>query len=139
MPILIKAQLQRASANIKNKIRPKTSEYMKTDNFSQLLANDTLYIPISILDDYDPLTWADKTNKDNIFNLYPHKYRFCTDAELYQIFETEQRGRLLFEFVRSFKEKFITIYDLIDKKPVYRQQSVIRYHLHEKDIDRLLE
>ena len=138
-PVLIKAQLQRASDNIKNKIRPKMTEFIKTDNFSQLLANDTLYIPVSVLEAYDPLTWNDKTNNDNLFKNYPHKYRFCTDAELYQIFETEQRGRLLFEFVCSSYEKIVTIYDLKDKKPVYRQQSFMRYHLNETDIERLLE
>lgn len=136
-PILLKAQLGTVSTNLKNHLRPIMIENISSDNLPQLLSNDTLYIPKRLLMTFNGFNGKERNQNENVFAGYKYKYRICNDAELYNIFQTENRGRLLFEYVKSSTEKFISIYDLKDKKIVYRKCTSISYNLKSKDIDKI--
>ena len=133
-PIFIKAQLQAVSTDLKNNVRPKLFEQLKPDSLSQVLTTDTLYVPQSILMSFNPFGEKEEVKKENPFDKYPYKYRICTDAELYTIFQTQKRGRLLFEYVKSSSDKFIKIYDMKNKTVIYKRYAAVSYNLKEGDI-----
>ena len=72
------------------------------------------------------------------FEHYGAPYRLCSPQKLYQIFETEKRGRFLFEYVKSSTDKFVSIYDMKDKKLIYKQYTPISYNLKSKDLEKIL-
>lgn len=133
-PLLLKAQLQEAAANIKNKFRPCLYDIVKAENLTELLTGDTLYVPKSLLLDFNILNGNENYQGDNIFSGYKYKYRLCTDEELYDIFEVQKKGRLLFENVISSTFKYITIHDMRDKKIVYRNFVQDSKTIKAKDI-----
>lgn len=133
-PLLLKAQLQEAAANIKNKFRPCLYDIVKAENLTELLTGDTLYVPKSLLLDFNILNGNENYQGDDIFSGYKYKYRLCTDEELYDIFEVQKRGRLLFENVISSTFKYITIHDMRDKKIVYRNFVQDSKTIKAKDI-----
>ncbi|MGN6420699.1 MAG: hypothetical protein ACTHMC_24525 [Pseudobacter sp.] len=133
-PVLLKANLGEASTNLSNKTRPWLFQNIKDDNLGQLLSKDTLYVPKRVLIQFNGWNGKEKEKEKNPFANYRFKYKFCTDAELFQIFEVEKRGRLLFEYVKSSSDKFVTVHDLKQKKAIYRQYVPISYNLKGKDI-----
>jgi hypothetical protein len=133
-PILLKAQLASVSTNLKNNTRPWLFEDIKDDNLTHLLSKDTLYVPQSLLIGFNAFTGKEKNKSENVFSSYRYKYRICSDSELFNIFETEKRGRLLFEYVKSSTDKFISVYDLKEKKIIYKKYTPISYNLKSKDI-----
>lgn len=133
-PVLLKANMATASTNLSNMTRPWLFQNIEEDNLSQLLSKDTLYVPQRLLISYNGWNGKEKDKEDNVFAGYRFKYKICTDAELFRIFEVEKRGRLLFEYVKSSTDKFITIHDLKQKKAIYRQYVPVSYNLKGKDI-----
>ena len=117
-PILLKAQLEAVAANLEKNIRTHDYHEFKDKGFKKILAADTLYVPKRLLVAFNPLTAKEEEIKQNIFSRYRYKYRICTDEELFDIFQVSKRGRLLFEYVKSSTDKFITIYDLKQRKAV---------------------
>ena len=136
-PILMKAQLEAVSSNLKKYSRPSLIEEVKNKNLSQMLSNDTLYVPKSLLIDFAAFSGKEKDKEDNIFQKYNYKYRICTDSELFDIFETQKRGRFLFEYVKSVTDKLVTIYDLKEKNIVYRKYTTASYNLKSSDIEKI--
>jgi hypothetical protein len=136
-PILLKAQLEVISSNLENSLEPDHYGEFKEKDLAKILSTDTLYVPASLLMSFNPLTANEKEKEDNVFKDYAFKYRICTDSELFDIFQTSKRGRFLFEYVKSSTDKFITIYDLQQKKVIYRDYVGLSYNLKSKDIKRI--
>jgi hypothetical protein len=136
-PILLKAQLEVVSANLENSFEPDHYGEFKEKDLSNILSTDTLYVPASMLMSFNPFTANEKEKEDNVFKDYAFKYRICTDSELFDIFQTSKKGRFLFEYVKSSTDKFITVYDLQQKKVIYREYSGLSYNLKSKDIKRI--
>lgn len=136
-PILLKAQLEAVASNISNHIRPWLYENIKDDNLDQTLSKDTLYVPQRLLMSFNKFSGKEKEANENIFSGYKYKYKICTDDELFNIFEKEQRGRLLFEYVKSSTDKFVTVYDLKDKKIIYKKYTPVSYNLKTKDLEEI--
>lgn len=141
-PTLLKAKLGAAQAYLKNNMRPYLFESKKDETFSKAIANDTLYVPedilISFIGSIGMFTTAkEKPITENLFAKYKYKYRICSSAELYQIFEVEKRGRLLLEFIRSSTDKFVNVYDVTTNKVLYKDYTPLSGNLKVKDIDSL--
>lgn len=136
-PILLKAQLQVVSDNLENSFEPNHYGEFKEKDLANILSTDTLYVPASILMSFNPYTVNEKEKEDNVFNDYAFKYRICTDSELFDVFQTRKTGRFLFEYVKSSTDKFITVYDLQQKRVIYRNYSGLSYNLKSKDIKRI--
>jgi hypothetical protein len=134
-PILLKAQLEVVSTNLEKNLKPYYYEEFKDDDLTNILSNDTLYIPKSLLMSFNAFSGKEAEKAESIFNGYHYKYRICTDEELFNIFQISKRGRLLFEYVKSSTDKFITIYDLKQKKAIYRNYVAVSYNLKSKDIE----
>ena len=133
-PILLKAKLASTEENLNLKVRPWHYQDVKNEKLSEILANDTLYVPRRLLNKYKPTTGAEINNLDHIFINYKYPFRICDDSELYKIFEEEKRGRLLFEYVKSSTDKFVSIYDLKLKSLIYKKYKPISYNLEGKDL-----
>lgn len=133
-PILLKAQLEVVSSNLKNHVRPWLFENIKSDDLKQLLSADTLYVPKRLLMTFNKFSGKERNDNDNVFAGYKHNYRICSDAELYKIFQTEKRGRLLFEYVKSSTQKYVSVYDLKAGKVLYKRCTALTYNLKSKDI-----
>lgn len=136
-PILLKAQLEVVSANLENSFEPDHYGEFKEKDLANILANDTLYVPASMLMSFNPYTRNEKEKEDNVFKDYAFKYRICTDSELFDVFQTSRKGRFLFEYVKSSTDKFITVYDLQQKRIIYRNYTGLSYNLKSKDIKRI--
>ncbi len=136
-PILLKAQLEDVATNLQNNLKPYHYHEFKDDNLSNILSKDTLYIPKSLLMTFNAFNGKEGEKAESVFNSYHYKYRICTDEELFDIFQTNKKGRLLFEYVKSSTDKFITIYDLKQKKAIYRNYIAVSYNLKSKDIENI--
>lgn len=137
-PILLEAQIANVCTNLKkNHLRPWLFQSIRDKNLSEILSNDTLYVPGNLLMGFKAFTGKERKLEDNIFANYKHPYRICTSEELYDIFENQKRGRLLFEYVKSSADKFVTIYDLKEKTVVYKNYVPLSYNLKSKDIDKI--
>jgi len=136
-PVLLKAQLSAVEQNIQSKTRPWLFQNVTDEKLVKILSRDTLYVPKSILMSFNKFTGKESNEKESVLSGYPYKYKVCTDSELYRIFETEKRGRLLFEYVKSSTDKFISIYDLKDKKIIYKKYSPMSYNLKSKDLEKM--
>jgi len=134
-PILLKAQLEAVSTNLEKSWKPDHYTEVKDKDLSNILSNDTLYVPKSLLMSFNALSGKEKEKPETLFDVYKYKYRICTDEELFDIFQISKRGRLLFEYVKSSTDKFITIYDLQQKKIIYRNYTPLSYNLKSKDIE----
>jgi len=136
-PVILRAELAILSANLKNNYRPCVFEEVRDEHLSELLANDTLYVPQCLMIDFNYLNGKEKFFGAELFKDYKYKFRICTDAELYSIFEEEKRGRLLFEYVKSSGFKFISVLDVKDKKAVYKQETDTGNDLKPKDLKKI--
>ena len=137
-PVQLKALLAACATSLKNNKRPSLFDDVNDDNLTSTLGRDTLYVPKKMLFHFGAFTGKETTDEDNNpFTAYKFKYRICTDAELYKIFETEKRGRLLFEYVKSSTDKFVSVYDVANKKTIYRRYTPISYNLKRKDIEKI--
>ena len=141
-PILLKAKLGAAQADLKNNIRPWLFESGKDKNFSKLISTDTLYVPEDVLIRFSMgvgmfSSSKEKKMTENVFENFKYKYRICSKEELYKIFEIEKRGRLLFEYVKSATDKFINVYDMKDNKVLYKKYTPLSNNLKNKDIEDL--
>jgi|CXWL01.1.fsa_nt_gi hypothetical protein len=137
-PVQLKAQLAACATSLKNNKRPSLFENIKDDNLTATLARDTLYVPKKMLVHYGPFKGKETNNENNNpFTAYQHSYRICTDEELYKIFETEKRGRLLFEYVKSSTDKYVSIFDILNKTTIYRRYTAVTYNLKEKDLEKI--
>jgi hypothetical protein len=123
-PILLKAQLAAVSTNLENNFKPDHYDEFKDKDLSNILSTETLYVPKTVL-----------IGTENIFNGYRYKYKVSEDDELFELFQASKKGRLLFEYVRSSTDKFVTIYDLQQKKVIYRSYVAVSYNLKSKDIE----
>lgn len=124
------------SNNLLNNTKSGLFTNIKSENLSTLLSADTLYVPKSIIDAYDIFAGKGQ-DRDDYFAKYRYKYKICSDNELYEIFETQQRGSLLFEYVQSATDKFITIYDLKEKTIIYKKYSPLKYSLRSSDLEKI--
>lgn len=136
-PVLLRAQLATVETDLSNRLKPFAFYETLDDNFSTLIAKDTLYVPKRLLMYFNGLTGKERVKEENVFEGYPFKFRICTDEELFQVFQTEKRGRLIFEYVKSSANKFVTVYDLKQKKVVYRRSTPMSYNLKQKDIEKM--
>lgn len=136
-PILLKAQLEAVQSNLEHNVLPNHYNEFKEKDLTNILSNDTLYVPQRLLMSFNAFTAKENEKDKNIFDGYRYKYKICTDDELFDIFQTSKRGRLLFEYVKSSTDKFITIYDLKQKKAIYRNYSALSYNLKSKDIKKI--
>jgi len=134
-PILLKAQLEAVSTNLEKNLKPGHYDEVKDNDLTNILSTDTLYIPKTLLMSFNALSGKENEKPETIFNGYHYKYKICTDEELFDIFQISKRGRLLFEYVKSSTDKFITIYDLQQKKIIYRNYVPLSYNLKSKDIE----
>lgn len=134
-PITLKAMLGALTTDLKNNERRWVYANIKSPNLTQALSADTLYIPQYLLVSFNAWSKKEKSLDENILSGYKYKYRVCTDKELYQIFEVEKRGRLLFEYVKSSTDKFISIYDVKDKLILYKKYSPMSYNIKAKDLE----
>lgn len=134
-PVLLKAKLAVVSTNLNNRLKPWHYEKVRNDNLSSLLSKDTLYVPKSLLMNFGGFTGKEKEQDENVFASYKYKYKICSDAELFEIFETKKQGKLLFEYVKSSTDKFITIYNVEKKEVIYRNYVPVSYNLKSKDIE----
>jgi len=134
-PITMKAMLGAVATDLKNNERRWVYSNVKAPNLTEVLSADTLYIPQYLLVSYNAWTGKEKEQNENILKGYKYKYRVCTDKELYQIFEVEKRGRLLFEYVKSSTDKFVSVYDLKEKKLIYKRYSPMSYNIKAKDLE----
>lgn len=136
-PILLKAQLEVVSDNLEWRfIQDPYYEY-KDKNLTNILSTDTLYVPQRLLRSFNAFTAAEKEKNKTVFDGYRYKFRICTDDELFDLFQTSKKGRLLFEYVKSSTDKFITIYDLQQKKVIYRNYVGLSYNLNSRDIRKI--
>jgi len=133
-PILLKAQLESVQDNLEHNVLPNHYNEFKDKDLTNILSGDTLYVPQRLLMSFNAFTAKENEKDEKIFEGYRYKYRICTDDELFDIFQTSKRGRLLFEYVKSSTDKFITIYDLKQKKAIYRNYVALSYNLKSKDI-----
>jgi hypothetical protein len=145
--ILLKAQVGSICTNLKKNLRPAVlDEVLSNNRLKQLLSNDTLYVPervVSTIVDRSVHGFKVRINftgmdpeaprEDNVFAGYRHKYRICTDQELYDILQTQKRGRLLFEYARNANLRFITIYDVKEKSVVYKKSYTEGHNLESED------
>jgi hypothetical protein len=136
-PILLKAQLEVVSDNLERHFIPNHYYEYRDKELTNILSNDTLYVPQRLLMSFNALTAAEKVKKETVFDGYRYKFRICTDDELFDLFQTSKKGRLLFEYVKSSTDKLITIYDLQQKKVIYRTEVDLSYNLKSKDIKRI--
>lgn len=134
-PILLKAQLEAVSSNLEKSFKPDHYIEIKDKDLTNILSTDTLYVPKSLLMSFNALSGKEKEKPETIFDVYKYKYRICTDEELFDVFQISKTGRLLFEFVKSSTDKFVTIYDLQQKKIIYRNYTALSYNLKSKDIE----
>lgn len=132
-PVYLRAHIQAAASDLKKSFRPELEAKFSSDSLQELLRNDTLYISANMLGKYNPLAGKNKGNKNNVFKELKTPYRICSDSELYSIFITENRGRLLFEYVKSSRLKFIKIFDLKYKQVIYKDFDQ-GYNLSENDL-----
>lgn len=136
-PVLLKAQLEVVQDNLERHFISDFYYEYKDKELTTILSNDTLYVPQRLLMSFNAFTAAEKAKPKTVFDSYHYKYRICTDEELFEIFETSKRGRLLFEYVKSSSDKLITIYDLQQKKVLYRDHHNVSYNLKSKDIKKI--
>jgi len=134
-PILLKAQLEAVSTNLEKSFKPDHYTEIKDKDLTNILSTDTLYVPKSLLMSFNALSGKEKEKPETLFDVYKYKYRICTDEELFDVFQISKKGRLLFEYVKSSTDKFITIYDLQQKKIIYRNYVPLSYNLKSKDIE----
>ena len=135
--ILLKAQIGALCSNLKQHKRIGVLENFKINNLSELLTNDTLYIPENYVDTYFA-RWGRtmKKRKENIMEKYKYPYRACSNEELFDIFQKQNRGRFLFEFVSSGKTKIISVYDLKNKTISFREATRNAYELEKSDFEK---
>lgn len=133
--ILLKAQLEAVSANLEKNFKPDHYAEVKDKDLTSILSNDTLYVPKTLLMSFNALSGKEKEKPETLFDSYRYKYKICTDSELFDLFQISKKGRLLFEYVKSSTDKFITIYDLHQKKVIYRNYVPMSYNLKSKDIE----
>ncbi len=134
-PITLKAMLSAVATDLKNNERRWVYSNVKAPNLKDMLAADTLYIPEYLLVYYNAMSGKEKKQDENILSEYKYKYRICNDKELYQVFEVEKRGRLLFEYVKSSTDKFVSIYDLKENKLIYKKYTPMSYNIKAKDLE----
>ena len=148
---LLKAQVGVICTNLKQNLRPAVfDEVFCDEHLTQQLSNDTLYVPervISTIVDRS-IHWLKVTvntsgmdkeapRKDNVFEKYKHPYRVCSDQELFDIFQTQKRGRFLFEYSRNANMRFITFYDMKNNSIVYKRYFTEGHNLESKDLEKL--
>lgn len=134
-PILLKAQLEVVSTNLEKNLKPGHYEEVKDNDLTNILSTDTLYVPQSVLMSFNAFTGKEKEKNENIFAGYRYKFKICSDSELFDLFQISKKGRLLFEYVKSSTDKFITIYDLQQKNIIYRNYVPLSYNIKSKDIE----
>ncbi len=134
-PITLKAMLGAVATDLKNNERRWVYGNVKVPNLTEILSGDTLYIPQYLLVSYNAFSGKEKKQDENILSGYKYPYRVCTDKELYQVFEVEKRGRLLFEYVKSSTDKFVSVYDVKANTLIYKRYSPMSYNIKAKDIE----
>jgi hypothetical protein len=133
-PVLLMAQLGVVIKNLENNSRPCLYEEIKHPQLKSMLASDTLYVPVSLMMKYNPISGKASVRQGDLFEDYPYPYRICDEQELYRIFEVEKRGRFIFEYVKSSTEKTVSIYDVNNNTFVFREGDEVSYNLKKKDI-----
>lgn len=133
--VLFKAQFAALSTELKNNERTWIYKNIKETNLPELLSKDTLYIPDYLLVSYNAFSGKEDKQDENIVSGYKYNYKICSEKELYQIFEVEKRGKFLLEYVKSSSDKFITIYDLQNKKIIYKRYTPMSYNIKKKDFE----
>jgi hypothetical protein len=134
-PILLKAQLEAVATNLEKNLKPGHYEEVKDKDLTSILSTDTLYVPQSVLMSFNAFSGKEKEKHEELFGQYRYKYRICSESELFDLFQTSKKGRLLFEYVKSSTDKLITIYDLQQKKIIYRNYVPMSYNIKSKDIE----
>jgi hypothetical protein len=137
-PVMLGANLGIVDANLKNKYRPWLYADMRDPNLNRLARKDTLFILNTDFMSFNKFNGKEKKNSDLEFSAYGAPYRVCSSAELFQIFQNEKRGRLLFEYVKSSTDKYVSVIDTKDKKYLYKKYTPVSYNLKSKDLEKIL-
>lgn len=137
-PVLLRAQLTAVSSDLMNRMKPSAFAETRDENLGGILSKDTLYVPKRLLNYFRGVRQKEEIKEESFFEGYRYKYRICSDAELFDIFQTQKRGRLIFEFTQVSSGKFITIYDLKQKKIIYRDVNTERNDLKQQDIEKIV-
>jgi len=136
-PVSLMAQFGVVSENIKNGFRPKHNEESQVEDLQQRLSKDTLYIPRRMLKAFKTkgFQFEEIELDEEVLSEYKYPYKICNDKELYKYFVKENRGRYLFEFTQTGREKNIFIIDVKEKKYIYKSYQANRLNpsLNEKD------
>jgi hypothetical protein len=137
-PVLLGAHLGIVDANLRNKYRPWLYADVSDPNIERLARKDTLFILNTDFKSFNKFNGKETKNSDLEFSAYGGPYRVCNSAELFQIFENEKRGRLLFEYVKSSTDKYVSVIDTRDKKYIYKKYTPVSYNLKSKDLAKIL-
>lgn len=136
-PVQLKGQIEAVCTDLKSYTKASELLDYKVQDLPSRLAQDTLYVPSRLL--FDSIQSGKKLNHmpGNVFENYKFPYRYCSDQDLYRIFEEEKRGRYLFVWTNAGPEKIINIYDLKEKTQIYRRADWISNTLKNKDIRKM--
>jgi hypothetical protein len=137
-PVYLKAHLSQVANDLKAGRRPKLDEEYRINNLKELLSGDTLYISKLQLIKFNPLSGNEKDKRDDLLKEYRFPYRICTDSELYEIFISQNRGRFLFEYVKSSSFKLIKVHDMKAGETIYKHFET-GYNLRSGDFSALLK
>ena len=137
-PVLLKAQLAAVQTNLKANNRPWLYDEINDPQLTRRLSKDTLYVPKRVLVHFNKFNGNETLSSNSLFQAYGYKYKICDDKELYRVFETEKRGKLLFEYVKGSTDKFVSIYDMESRRIIYKQYTHNSYNLKSKDLKRIL-
>ena len=137
-PVYLAGQIGAVETNLKNNFRPGFFAAVKDPSLENLLRRDTLYILNTGFMSFNKFNGREKKSEID-FSALGCPYTLCSERELYQIFETENRGRFIFEYVKSSTDKFVSIYDLKAKKLIYRVYTPVSYNLKSKDLAKILK
>lgn len=133
----LKGQIAAACTDLKSYTQRTGLAVYKVQDLSSRLSQDTLYVPANLIADSTLVKGSVFHKPENVFEKYKFPYRYCTDQELYRIFEEEKRGRYLFVWANSGPEKIINIYDLKEKTVVYRNEVSLSNMLKSNDIRKI--
>jgi hypothetical protein len=137
-PVMLGAHLGIVNTELKNGHRPWLYADVNDPTIDRLARKDTLYILNSDFMSFNKFNGKEKKNSDLEFSAYGAPYRVCSSAELFQIFENEKRGRLLFEYVKSSTDKYVSVIDTKENKYLYKKYTPISYNLKSKDLAKIL-
>lgn len=135
-PVFLLAQLKSVATSLKNNERLDLFGNIKNRDLLNELSNDTLYVSARNMLSFNPFSARERKKREGFFKAYKLPYRICNDDELFDLFVTKKKGRFLFEYVKSSRMKFLTIYDTKSGMLVYKKFSY-GFNLKSSDLAKI--